>query len=162
MLSWGEDQNGRGTPPLARFFRGSIDGDASLTVVAAHEGGNMPPFSHLLVESCLPKFQAIDLRHYPRLAWLFTHILGGAVVSKTAMAILVEYCRCGEQRFIFAGTHDTSRLDQLANGGLDGSLGARRRPQLHASIVEVKIDRSLGQSERLGYLPRCLAARDQG
>jgi hypothetical protein len=45
------------------------------------------------------------------------------------------------------------RLDQLADRGLDGGLGARRRAQLHASIVEMKIDRSLRQPKRLRYLP---------
>jgi hypothetical protein len=46
-----------------------------------------------------------------------------------------------------------SGLDQLADRGLDGGLGARRRAQLHASIVEMKIDRSLRQSKRLRDLP---------
>jgi hypothetical protein len=43
-------------------------------------------------------------------------------------------------------------LPIAASMAASARLAAPRRAELHASIVEVKIDRSLRQSERLGYL----------
>src|SRR6266478_7097125 len=44
----------------------------------------------------------------------------------------------------FCGTGTVSRLDELADGGLDRGLGAGCGPELDARIVEVKIDCALG------------------
>jgi hypothetical protein len=109
-------------------------------------------FSHLLVHVVLPEVSGYRSSALPAIGVTLHAHPGWRCSQQDRDGLLVGYS-LRARRFIFAETHDTSRLDQLANGGLDGSLGARRRAELHASIVEVKIDRSLRQSERLGYLP---------
>jgi hypothetical protein len=52
---------------------------------------------------------------------------------------------------VFLLKRPSSRFDELANGRFDGRFGARRRAQLRASIIEMKIDRPLRQPEHLRY-----------
>src|SRR5258707_134002 len=54
----------------------------------------------------------------------------------------------------FCGTGTASRLDELADDGLDGGLGAGRGAELDAGIVEMKIDRPLGQADQIGLAKR--------
>jgi hypothetical protein len=53
-------------------------------------------------------------------------------------------------------------LYETTSRGLDDRLGASVRAEFLASVVEVKIDRSLGQAETLGDLRRCPATRSPG
>ena len=57
------------------------------------------------------------------------------------------------------GERTELQLDQLSGRRLDRRVHARRRTQLHAGIVDMKVDGSLGQTNNLSDLRRRFAAR---